>query len=149
MPLIVMFAFLLRLAVCFNTAIVNNDGAYYINQARWVYGGLGQDWAVHGAGLLSIYPVLIAALYPLFGDWMTAAHAVNLFFGAALLIPLFHLVRRFCGIEASLLATLVFAVLPTAVFNSVDFVRDPLAWFLLSCALWALPPPDDARERRW
>lgn len=146
---IMLFAFLLRLAVCFNTAVVNNDGAYYINQARWVYGGLWQDWAAHGAGLLTLYTVIIAGLYPVFGDWMIAAHAVNLFFGTVLLIPIFHLVKRFCTVEASLLAALVFAVLPTVVFNSVDFVRDPLAWFLIACALWALPPPGDSRERRW
>jgi len=80
-------------------------------------------------GYLSNYPILIVVAYKIFGDWVVAAKSVSLFFGAITLVPVYLLLKRFFRREITLLATLIFSLIPVFIDKSVDVVRDPVYWF--------------------
>ena len=50
--LILCLAILLRIMGCLNTAIINSDGAIYIDQARMIYYGLWDQIVSHDNRLL-------------------------------------------------------------------------------------------------
>jgi len=66
---------------------MNNDGPVYIHQARALYYGLWQSINTCSVDWLTPYSILIALAYPITGDWVNAAMAVNLIFGTLMIIP--------------------------------------------------------------
>ncbi|MFA4915172.1 MAG: glycosyltransferase family 39 protein [Syntrophales bacterium] len=135
--LIIIFGFALRLFVCQYTYIINSDGTIYIHQARAIYYGL---WpavnSCSSVNYLSIYPILIAAIYPVLGNWVASAETVSIFFGTIVLIPLYLLAKRFFEAKISILITLIFALTPIFVTVSVYVARDPVYWFFLVLGLY-------------
>jgi hypothetical protein len=137
--LIIILGFALRLYVYLNTAVINPDGAIYIDQARIIYYHLWNILRSHADPVLTPTPLLIAGLYAITGNWVFSACAVSLFFGTALLIPVYLLSGRYFEKDYACLITLIFAVIPTLVFNSIEIIRDPLAWFFLTFGLFFFP----------
>jgi len=83
----------LRLWFCLHSAIINLDGTIYIHQAMALY---FRDWnslKTCGLSFFSSYPVLIAGGYYLVHDWILSARLISLFFGTAMLVPL-YLIRN-------------------------------------------------------
>ena len=83
----------LRLWVYLHTVIVNPDGALYIHQAMALYFKNWNSLKTCGLTFLSSYPVLIAGGYYLVHDWILSARLISLFFGTAMLVPL-YLIRN-------------------------------------------------------
>ena len=121
----------LRLWVCLHTVIVNPDGALYIHQAMALYFKNWSSLKTCGLTFVSSYPVLIAGGYYLVHDWILSARLISLFFGTALLIPLYLMLKEWGREDSAILTLLVFAVTPVLVSNSVELVRDPICWFFL------------------
>ncbi|MCE5262718.1 MAG: glycosyltransferase family 39 protein [Deltaproteobacteria bacterium] len=138
LALILILGLAVRLFAWHQTSIMNSDGTVYIQQARAIYFGL---WDAVTSCTIR-YPYLntffIAAFYAVFGDWITAATAVSVFFGTLALIPLFYLARNFFPREIAFLIALIHAVNPMLVDGSVDIVRDPLHWLLILLGLYLL-----------
>jgi 4-amino-4-deoxy-L-arabinose transferase-like glycosyltransferase len=86
-----------------------------------------------GLTFLSPYPVLIAGGYCLIHDWIFSARLVSLFFGTAMLGPIYLMLKEWVREDSAILGLLVFAVTPVLVSNSAELVRDPISWFFL-CA---------------
>jgi 4-amino-4-deoxy-L-arabinose transferase-like glycosyltransferase len=107
-------ALILTLAVRFylfkNYYTINNDGILYIEAARNFWDG---NWT---GGLGSFYPplfpLLIAAAYPLTGEWELAGQFWPLFLGVLVLFPLFGLIHRLYGQKVALAALFFYAVSP-------------------------------------
>jgi hypothetical protein len=133
---LLVFGLALRVFSCWNTAVVNPDGAIYIHQARALYYGVWNAVNSCTISYLSLYPVFIAGVFPVAGDWLVAARIVSIFFGAAVLWPLFLLSRRFFPLRIAILVTLIYAVVPALVDGSVEIVRDPVYWFLAVSGLY-------------
>ena len=145
--LIFLLGVAIRLYVCQYTYIVNPDGILYIHQARAIYYGQWGSLTSCGLSFLSNYPLLIAAAYPVFHNWVVAASAVSLLFGSFTLIPLFFLLKRFFDDRISTLGTLIFALIPFFVSRSVDVVRGPVYWFFLVLGLYFLVVHIDKGKR--
>jgi hypothetical protein len=128
----------LRLWVCQHTVIVNPDGALYIHQAMALYFRNWNNLKACGLPFLSSYPVMIAGGYCLIHDWILSARLVSLFFGTALLVPLYLMLKEWVREDSALLTLLVFAVTPVLVSNSVEMVRDPICWFFLCAGTYAV-----------
>lgn len=125
-------ALAVRIFVYFHTAMLNPDGPVYIFQARAL---AALDWGAmtkSGVAYISIYPMLIYVAHLFFASWDTAAQMVSIFFGTALLIPVYLLLREFFAKPVCLCTTLVIGLVPIMVCTSVDVVRDPVAWFFLA-----------------
>jgi len=131
LALIILVGFALRLFSALNTHILNPDGCNYIHQARALYYGQWDEILSCSYAFLSIYPVLIAGVYKIVGDWVTAARCINLFFGTLTIIPLYLLTREFFDSRISTLITLIYGVNPTLVVTSVGAGRGPAYWFFL------------------
>jgi 4-amino-4-deoxy-L-arabinose transferase-like glycosyltransferase len=129
--IVIAIGFAIRLFCFHYTYIINPDGPLYIHQARSVYySSSGAPW---NSVLIyfSNYPLLIAGIYSIIGNWVIAAKVVSLIFGTMLLVPLYLLSKRFFDERIALLLTLVFALMPFLVDRSVDVVRAPVFWFFL------------------
>jgi len=134
--LIILLGFSIRLFSFFYTYIINPDGVLYIHQARALYYGLTDSILTCSMGYLSNYSILIALAYKILGDWVVAAKSVSLFFGTITLALFYFLLKRFLIKEMTLIATLVFALIPVFVDKSVDVVRDPVYWFFSVLGLY-------------
>ena len=134
--LVILFGFAIRLFSFHYTYIINNDGVLYIHQARAIYYGLWNSVLNCSMGYLSNYSIFIVIAYKIFGDWVIAAKSVSLFFGTLTLVPLYFLLDRFFRKEITLLATLIFALIPFFIDRSVDVVRDPVYWFFSALGLY-------------
>lgn len=135
--LVILAAASIRVFALKLTAVINPDGALYIDQARAVAMG---EWkaALSPLSFFSSTPLLISLFHLAFPDWLIAAHAVSVVFGTLAIIPLHGFLRQFFPQGESLVTTLSLAFLPTWVFNSVDVVREPVCWFFSLYGLYWL-----------
>ena len=145
-PLIILVvsALGIRLFSFTHTMMMNPDGPVYIHQARALYYGLWQAInTCSGVDYLSLYTILIAAAYPVTGDWVHGAMAVNLIFGTLMIIPLYLFLRRFLDEKTSFLTTFIFVMLPLFVAQSVNVIRDPSYWFFSVLGFYLLVYDDE------
>jgi hypothetical protein len=143
--ILVVLALAIRIFAFTHTLMMNPDGPVYIHQARALYYGLWQTINTCALGYLTLYTSLIAAAYPITGDWVQAAMAVNLIFGTLMIIPLYLFLRRFLDEKTAFLTTFIFVMLPLFVDQSVNVIRDPSYWFFSVLGLYFLVY-DDERE---
>lgn len=134
--LVLILGLALRLYAWQQTGIINSDGTVFIHQARAIYYGLWDSVNNCTITYPSITTLCIAAAYRMFGDWVTAATAVSLFFGTITLIPIFLLAARFFDRETSALLTLIYAATPILIDGSIDIIRDPAYWFFAVLGLY-------------
>ena len=145
-PLIILVfsALAIRLFAFTHTLMMNLDGPVYIHQGRALYYGLWQAInACTGVDYLTLYYILIAAAYPVTGNWVHGAMAVNLIFGTLMIIPLYLFLRRFLDEKTSFITTFIFAMLPVFVDQSVNVIRDPSYWFFSVLGLYLLVYDDE------
>ena len=126
-----LIAFGVRLFACLNTYIINPDGIHYIHQARSIFYGQWHALTDCHIKYISPLPLLIAAAFGIFRDWVVAGRFISLIFSFATLFPLYFLVKRFFDKTVSALTILVYAFIPFLVSRSADIVRDPVFWFLI------------------
>ena len=142
--ILIVSAFAIRIFAFTHTMMMNPDGPVYIHQARAIYYGLWQAInTCSGVDWLTLYAILIAAAYPVTGDWVHGAMAVNLIFGTLMIIPLYLFLHRFLDEKTSFLTTFIFAMLPVLVDQSVNVIRDPSYWFFVVLGLYLLVYDDE------
>ena len=108
---------------------ISSDGVVYIRAAQNFFAGNV------GAGLQSVYPpgypLLIAAIYPLIGDWELAGQILSLLFGVGLLLPLYWICRDMFDTRIALFACYLAAISPFLALYSVH-VRSEASYLFLS-----------------
>ena len=108
---------------------ISSDGVVYIRAAQDFFAGK------LSAGLQSVYPpgypLLIAAIYPLIGDWELAGQILSLLFGVGLLLPIYFICRDMFNSKIALLACCLAAVSPFLALYSVH-VRSEISYLFLS-----------------
>jgi 4-amino-4-deoxy-L-arabinose transferase-like glycosyltransferase len=108
---------------------ISSDGVRYIQAAQDFYAGNVT------AGLSSLYPplypLMIAVLYPLIGDWEVAGQFWSLLAGVLVLIPLFLLLRRIYGTHVAVVGAFLAAIAPFLARYSAH-VRSESPFILLS-----------------
>ena len=129
------FGFALRVYLFFRIPLINPDGFLYIQQAKALHYGLYTS-LTDCYEYLSDYPFFIVMGYKICGDWVLAARTVSLFFGTAMLIPIYLIFRRFHDENLSAATLLAFALIPPFVLLSSDVLRDPVYWFFSASGLF-------------
>ena len=94
------------------------------------------------AWLAPVYPLLIAAIFKLFGSFTVAsfyaAALMNCLFSALACFPLFHAGKRIAGVGVAAAACWVWAVFPSGIMMPFEWIWDPSLSALLAAALlWA------------
>ncbi len=121
-----------RCYIWYMSPAVNPDGVLYIHQARSFFEGRWGDITNCGLSFFSIYPVLIALVYPVVQDWVFSARIISILFGTLTVFPVYLAARRRTGKRAAILAAVIFAVLPGAAGAAGQVVRDLVCWFFIS-----------------
>ena len=127
---------------------INSDGVVYLRAAEDFFRGDIKS------GLASVYPpgypLLIAVVYPLVGEWELTGQLVSLLYGILLLLPLYGLFRRVFDERAALLAAFLAAISPYLVLYSVHVRTESLYLFLSTTAIYLfLSAIDEQRLMRF
>ena len=105
------------------------------------------------AWLAPVYPLLIAAIFKLFGSFTVAAFysaaLMNSLFSALACFPLFYAGKRIAGITVAATACWLWAFFPSGIMMPFEWIWDPSLSALLAAALlWAtLEIADNPRFR--
>jgi len=134
--LITLLAAAVRGYIWFMSPVVNPDGVLYIHQARAFYHGQWEDLTNCSLSFFSIYPLLVALIYPFFHDWVSSARIISILFGSLTVAPVYLMARRFASSEAAILTSVLFAVLPGASGAAGQIVRDLVCWFFLAWGMY-------------
>jgi len=125
----IVLALAFRLYLLWQYYCISSDGVHYIDAARDFFAGR------LAVGLSSVYPpvypILIASIYPLIGDWELSGQIWSILSGVLLLIPLYVLFRRIYGENVALAACFLAAIAPYLGRYSVH-VRTESPFLLLS-----------------
>lgn len=132
----VLLTLAVRIYLFENYYAINNDGVLYIEAARYFWERAWRE------GLASfyppLYPLMIAAAYPLVGDWELAGQFWPFTLSILLLAPLFGLLRSMYGSKVARVALYFYAVSPYIARFSLH-VRSEIPYiFFLVLALYFL-----------
>ncbi len=144
----VLLGFLMRVYLFAFNPTISPDGFLYIQQAKALYFGLF-DQVLACYMYLAPYPILVALVYPVLGDWVVGAQWVNIFFSTLTIIPFYWLLRRFFGDMTAWITLMVFALLPEYVSLSRDVLRDPTFWFFSVSGLYLFILHMEKRSFKW
>jgi hypothetical protein len=133
--LVIGLGLLFRIYSAYFVPLINPDGTLYIQQARALYYGMYGS-VTDCYPYLSNYPIFVALLYPLTGDWVLSGRMVSLIFGTLSLVPLFLILRRFFDAATSTISALVFALMPAFIIHSHAVIRGPIYWFFVLLGLY-------------
>lgn len=101
----------------------------------WDLKGLDYFWGV-------LHPLLMVAVFDLTGSIdIVLNRLVSLVFGVAVVVLLFHICRRYWGLQAAIGAALVASLLPTSVMNDASGMLEPLGVALCLVGIWAWQKP--------
>lgn len=129
----VLLAVAVRLYLFWQYDLISSDGVHYIAAARDFFSSRVRD------GLSSVYPpaypLLVAALYPLTGDWELSGRVISFLGGVLLIIPLYVLFKAVYGERAALLACFLAALSPYLARYSVHVRTESFFLFLSTLAL--------------
>ncbi|MEA2084097.1 MAG: hypothetical protein U9O82_07655 [Thermodesulfobacteriota bacterium] len=141
---VIVLGFVIRLYSFYHSYLFNPDGIKYIQQAKALNFGL-YDVLTACYGHLNSLAFFILAAFKITGDWVVAGKAVSIFFGTAVMIPLYLLLRRFLDKSFACCCLLVFAVHPIFVELGSDILRGPVFWFFLTLGLYFFTCHDQKR----
>lgn len=126
-------AFVLRLWVLVHATVIDTDGVPYVGIARQSQqAGSPFDVLFH-----PLYPISIALVQPLVGDYESAGRLVSALFGSLLIAPAFAVLRSFTGSRVALLTVLLLVVHPAMVRSSTAVLAESLYAFLVMGGIWA------------
>lgn len=130
---IVSLAFALRLYVFLTTPVIGTDGYVFALAARHFSEGKFSE----GLALCHpLYPLLVAVLSSVTGEYEVSGESVSIFFGTLTVLPLYFLTRNLFGHQAALLSALFLAINPTHVRLSADVIIEPTFLFFFTTGMW-------------
>lgn len=136
-----------RWAMAWRRDVLCTDGVFYIEKAEALRTG---DFA---AGLyelqLNLYPLLLAALRQVTGEYELTAKVLSVLCSTLAVIPLVALVQRWGGHKLGWLAGALYAFHPESIEWSPEVVRDPLFWLVAWTTLWSAWRAAETWNWRW
>lgn len=140
-------ALLVRFPHLLTPYVINPDAIHYVESAR----ALSQGRWIEAFGIshASIFPVLIAAAEPVVGDWVGAARLISICFGLLTVVPIYLIARELLPGLWALLPPLFYDLCPALTHYSLDVIREPMAWFFFSAAVWILLRAQRLQKSSW
>lgn len=130
---IVFLSALIKILFALIDPVINVDGALYIEAAKKI--ASGEYRIALNLYPMPLFPALIALGHFIVNDWVLAARLFNISAMVLSIFPLYLITRDLFNLEAALLASFVFAILPMPNEWAVDVVRGPLFVF---CFAWTI-----------
>lgn len=137
---LVLLATAVRVAsAVFLPRVIKWDEPDYLRLGYNLLHGQGFTTGLHPeAHYTPLYPLVSGLSYLLVRDWEWASNLPFVIFGAALLVPVYALARRFYGARTALLAALLLAGFPALTVSVLYWgtMTEPLYLFLIFSGLW-------------
>jgi Dolichyl-phosphate-mannose-protein mannosyltransferase len=136
--LLFLFAFALipRLVMFSISNGASDDSYYYIHIAKTLGEG---DFSYRGAFYylgLNIYPMILLGLHKLGLGWLQGGMAWGAIISSLTVLPIYGWVKRLFDYRVALVASFLFAIHPDLIEYSIDPIREPTSWFLVSLFLY-------------
>lgn len=144
---LLMAALAVRLPHLMVPYVINPDAIDYIASAKAL--ALGKWTEGFRASHVSIFPVLIAFVQPILGDWIWAARGTTVLFGLLTVIPLYLVARKLLSWPWAAVPPLLYCLCPTLTHYSMDVIREPISWFILFAGLWSLLKAQESGRWVW
>lgn len=125
-------AFLLRLWILRSIPVIETDGVRYVAIARQ----LQESGSPFDPLFPPLYPLWIAVLQPLVGDYELAGRLVSALFGAGLILPAYALARALLGHPAALLSALLLAIHPGLAHSAAAVLSEATYTFFVVLGVW-------------
>jgi 4-amino-4-deoxy-L-arabinose transferase-like glycosyltransferase len=127
-------SFALRFWVLRALPVIDSDGVIYVMLARRLHaGGSSFDPLFH-----PLYPLAIALVEPLAGDWELAARLVSALAGALVVVVSWALAQALLGQDVARLSAILVAVHPALVRAGTAAMPEALYALALVCGVWAV-----------
>lgn len=126
-------ALLLRLWLLRSVPVIETDGVQYVAIAR----RLQQSGSPFDPLFHPLYPLCIATLQLLVGDYELAGRLVSALFGTALLLPAVILARALLGPSAAILSGILMVIHPGLVQSSTAVLSEATYTFWIVLGVWA------------
>lgn len=140
-------ALAVRLPHLMTPYVINPDAIHYIDSAKVLV--MGKWMEGFQASHVSIFPVLIALVEPISGDWIWAARGIPILFGFLTVIPLYLIARKLLSWPWAALPPLLYCLCPSLTHYSMDVIREPISWFILFTGLWILLKAQQSGRPVW
>ncbi|MEO7556181.1 MAG: glycosyltransferase family 39 protein, partial [Acidimicrobiales bacterium] len=127
---------------------ISDAGSYHAIASNLADGAGFSDYfpqlSVHETGFRPpLFPVLLGALYRVFGTSVAVGRLANLIVGIAVVLLVERVATRIAGTTAGLVAAILAALYPPLVVNDVSLLTEPLSLLLLLLIVLA------AADERW
>jgi len=127
-------ALVVRWVAIFQNPLIANDAILYIKLAKLFSSG---DYVVTSRLYpYSLFPLLIASLHKIWGDWVLAGQWVSALCGALTVIPIYLLARQIFDEKIALWSAIFYCICPNLVRYSAEVLRDMPFIFFYTIALW-------------
>ncbi len=144
---LMMAAFAVRLPHLMAAYVINPDAIDYIESAKAL--AMGKWREGFEASHVSMFPVLIALVQPLLGDWIWSARLIPVCFGLLTVAPLYLVARRILSLPWSAVPPLLYCLCPSLTHYSMDVIREPISWFVMFAGLWVLLKARESGRPLW
>ena len=131
---LLLLAAVVRSYVAGVTYVIQRDGVTYVTLARQIASGQALE-ALSYPLSHPLYPLLMAGLSKVTGDFVLAGAVISILLGTLTLVPFYLLARALVGIIPALLAMALLALHPYHTRFSATVLADPTYIFLVSLAL--------------
>ncbi|NWG04158.1 MAG: glycosyltransferase family 39 protein [Syntrophaceae bacterium] len=128
--LIMALALGLRIFLVLYPEVIHNDGIEYIRYAKEVLTG---NWTAGKAN--PGYPVLIALVYSLVGNYELAGIWISVIFGVLLILPVFYLGKTIFNERVGIISSLVVAVHPILYSSSGSVLTESTYHFFMATSV--------------
>ena len=128
-------ALALRMLLYKWTYLIAIDGTgFYLNPAQDFASGRWMDGLA--VGYHPLYPILVASLSKVLGDFELSGQMVSILFGTLTVIPIYFLAKGAFNRWTAFISSVFLAILPRHVALSADFLSDPTYTFFFISAVW-------------
>lgn len=130
---LILLAFALRAWVLTSVGLIETDGVRYVAIAKQFQStGSPFDPLFH-----PLYPIWIALLQPLIGEYELAGRVISALFGATVIAPVYLMSRTLLGRPVATLTSGLLAIHPALVLSGASVLCEPTYTFFLVLAVWA------------
>lgn len=124
----------IKCALLFSGEVINISGVRYVEAAQqYAEGNFSAGLSIEK---LPFYPMMIAAVHLVVGDWELSAKLISLCAMVGALIPLYMLTQDLFDEKTAFWAGLAFALSPILNGYAVDVIRDPIFLFFVAWAVY-------------
>jgi 4-amino-4-deoxy-L-arabinose transferase-like glycosyltransferase len=126
-------ALLIRMVAWMGSALFGTDGCHYLLMADWFSAG-----RFHEALQIAyhpLYPLLIAVARIPLRDSVLAGHLVSILLGAAAVLPLFQMLRKYFGRPEAFIAAILYAFSPSLIEVHSDVMTEGTFMFFFFSAM--------------